>query len=153
MGCDIHAMIERRAIKNNPEEGEDPYYSWWINSGDPDFDRDYGLFEILAGVRGSKDRAISEPRGLPNNTCREMGHLHAAWGEDAHSASYLTLAEIVSATNSDTFKEANTYTQKTIRDLIEEMRHHMKLMPTTEGIGGRRVKDETAIRLVFFFDN
>lgn len=158
MGCDIHSMIERRAVKPHPREDpnlneEDAYWGWWINSGDPDIDRCYELFEILAGVRGSPQRAISKPRGIPSDATPQMKAWYFAWKEDAHSASYVTLAEIASYTNSPAFKEVSEYTKGEIKKIIKEMRRHMKGMPTIEGIGGRRIKDENTVRLVFFFDN
>lgn len=106
MGCDIHAVIERRKTY-----GED--YHRWQNAGEPDIGRDYEVFAALAGVRNSDGiEPISPPRGLPGVTgvhvddsgftgdCREQPcyefeayYLHG-WRQDAHSASWVTLAEV-----------------------------------------------------------
>lgn len=55
--------------------------------------RNYELFGILAGVRGSRI-PISYPKGLPIDVSNEVLKYHDSWGEDAHSASWLTFDEI-----------------------------------------------------------
>lgn len=55
--------------------------------------RDYELFGILAGVRGHST-PISYPKGLPFDVTDEVKRLHDSWGEDAHSASWLTFDDI-----------------------------------------------------------
>jgi len=53
------------------------------------------LFEILAGYEEVKtDLALSQPRGLPTDVSKEVRLLFDAEGPDAHTASYLTLAEL-----------------------------------------------------------
>lgn len=54
MGCDIHAMME---VNDR---------NIWLNGGDPDISRNYDIFSLLAGVRGTHV-PISEPRGIPEN--------------------------------------------------------------------------------------
>jgi len=84
MGCDIHAMIERKSE-----------YSWWINSGDPGLSRDYELFAVLAGVRNDNDiKPISEPRGLPERVTDVFESWSSKWDSDGHSHSYVTLEEL-----------------------------------------------------------
>lgn len=116
MGCDIHALIERK----NEHRGHDGevYRTEWVNSGDPDLGRNYELFAVLAGVRNYTGiTPISEPRGLPafvsfesysdgerwvkwdhrsdvGKPCRAFEHMVEMYGEDGHSGSWLTLAEI-----------------------------------------------------------
>jgi hypothetical protein len=148
MGCDIHAMIERRATHKG-DSGEPELWPWWINSGDPDLNRDYTLFGILAGVRDDSVTPISEPRGIPEDASSVMKAWHESWGVDAHSASFVTLSELVSYDMS----AVDEWGRKAIKNLIRQMRVHMKGMPTIAGIGERRVKDESVVRLVFFFDN
>lgn len=104
MGCDIHALIERK-VGNS-----------WLDSGDPDIGRNYEMFAALAGVRNRDGIVpIAEPRGLPGfkewatygggerhirwedwsaKPCRAMENMAEEMGEDGHSASWLTLAEI-----------------------------------------------------------
>lgn len=103
MGCDIHAIVERK--------GE---YGRWINSGDPDVGRNYELFAALAGVRNSYGIVpVAEPKGMPGYEgwhARPDGDGWGTWGDDApnyeyreyferwrhdeHSASWLSLAEM-----------------------------------------------------------
>lgn len=111
MGCDIHALIERRT---NPW-GD---YVEWLDSGDPDIGRDYEMFGVLAGVRNYAEAPpVAEPRGLPafkgwgeysdgeryirwdhesdeEKPCRAMEQMAERYGQDGHSHSWLTLAEI-----------------------------------------------------------
>jgi hypothetical protein len=104
MGCDIHALIERKTKYG------------WVNTGDPDIGRNYEMFAVLAGVRNYDGiTPIAEPRGLPSfvafrsysdgeryvswsdyddKPCREMERMAEDYGEDGHSGSWLTLAEV-----------------------------------------------------------
>ena len=85
MGCDIHAIIERKR--------PDGSYSWWINAGDPDIDRSYELFSVLAGVRNDLNiKPIAEPRGLPEDVTSIMRDWFVDYG--GHSPSYVTLKEM-----------------------------------------------------------
>lgn len=110
MGCDIHAVIERR--NERYDRGE------WLNSGDPDIGRNYEMFAVLAGVRNYDGvTPIMEPRGLPafagwsessvgeswikwdwegevERPCYEIERQAERYGVDGHSHSWLTLAEI-----------------------------------------------------------
>lgn len=91
MGCDIHAMVERKHLN---WEGK-PSQGWWCNAGDPDIGRNYAIFSVLADVRNINGiPVISQPKGLPEDACSPMEAWHARWEGDAHSASYLTLTEL-----------------------------------------------------------
>lgn len=111
MGCDIHAVVERK-VTNRDEDGT-PYSSRWVSAGDPDFGRNYELFAVLADVRNYDDiQPVSEPKGLPSFKGRHEEYGWLQWHdydekpsrlfeyhyednyEDAHSASWLSLAEI-----------------------------------------------------------
>lgn len=96
MGCDIHAVIERRTKTHSG--GHE-----WLHSGDPDIGRNYDIFAALAGVRNGVGMVpVAEPRGLPafdaderdDRPCSEMVNLAERYGVDGHSASWLTLAEL-----------------------------------------------------------
>ena len=83
MGCDIHALIERKVgdkwIMVNRLEGKAT-------------DRNYQRFAALAGVRGQGPI----PKGLPNDIS-DSGRLYAdEWDGDAHSHSYMDLKEAIS---------------------------------------------------------
>lgn len=67
----------------------------WTNSGKPDLGRDYEMFSVLAGVRNSYGlKPIAEPRGMAEDACSEFEAWHKQWDSDAHSASWVTLAEM-----------------------------------------------------------
>jgi len=103
MGCDIHATIERRVSYGST-------YHQWLAAGDPNLGRDYELFAILAGVRNYDDiPTICEPKGMPGATVGAGGiswnwtgnephdafrEYYEQWYPDAHSATWLTLAEL-----------------------------------------------------------
>ena len=86
MGCDIHFHTE---IKVNGQ---------WLHYGHPQINRHYGLFYLLAGVRGRGELdepiCISEPKGMPNDASQMTQIEFDFWREDHHSASYLTSKEI-----------------------------------------------------------
>ncbi len=82
MGCDIHAHFE---IKVDNE---------WLHYSAPRFERDYNLFEKMAGVRGLSENAISPPKGLPDDISKTV-LLNCKWmGSDGHSHSWLNKKEI-----------------------------------------------------------
>ncbi len=107
MGCDIHAIVQR---KNSDDVWETIELPEHVSSAL--HQRDYDVFAILAGVRGDIT-PISEPRGLPEDfesTQDEYGTVFAGADpivRDAdgdlisydrymgdHSYSWLTLAEL-----------------------------------------------------------
>ncbi len=55
MGCDIHMLLQHK------ERGT------WVDKEILNIDRDYSLFGVLAGVRGTYEVAIDMPRGLPKD--------------------------------------------------------------------------------------
>lgn len=64
MGCDIHCYMEYK----HKERDE------WKLYKDQDLipDRHYGLFELLAGVRGSSWLAVVSPRGKPEDMSYDL---------------------------------------------------------------------------------
>jgi hypothetical protein len=83
MGCDIHLFVE---AKNKDDK--------WVMVDNPTVNRNYDLFEKMAGVRGESYNALVQPRGLPDNVS-EGTRLHRDyWGEDGHTESYLKQSEI-----------------------------------------------------------
>jgi len=103
MGCDIHSFAEVR--RNNKweivkehfslDEFNRKYYN--KEKGDNPFDwRSYSMFGFLAGVRNySCCEPISESKGIPEDVCEEIKEEYERWDSDAHSASYLTLRELI----------------------------------------------------------
>lgn len=98
MGCDIHIYLEKQN-RNNKWCSFD-YYKKSNYSKEfvviPIYDdRNYTLFSILANVRNSGgNKPISEPKGLPDDCCKEILLEYQEWQDDAHSCSYLTLKEL-----------------------------------------------------------
>jgi hypothetical protein len=86
MGCDIHFHIE---VKIN---------GVWQHYGAPDIARNYELFNVLAGVRGS-GKPIVSPKGLPDDASDITKIDYAKWGRDAHTPSWLNYKEIVKLEN------------------------------------------------------
>jgi hypothetical protein len=96
MGCDIHAFIEYvydGDTHTNTFCGEEIH-----------FGRDYGLFSLLAGVRGVP-RPLVNPRGFPDDCIAagdttifpsswEVKEKYIEYGDSAHSATWLTLDEL-----------------------------------------------------------
>lgn len=83
MGCDIHLHIEVKL------EGR------WEHYGAPSMERNYPLFELLAGVRGDVRNAISPPKGLPSDmTNVTKFDCNERWGLDGHSHSWVSAKEI-----------------------------------------------------------
>lgn len=124
MGCDIHIIAEKRREDGTWRKLPDPIKKCWSCDGKkvygpdaaPDYvgkpcgwcegkgerrdafysGRNYRLFAVLAGVRNDYGiQPIRKPRGLPKDGSPASRELGAYWGEDGHSASYLTLKEIV----------------------------------------------------------
>lgn len=85
MGCDIHSYVEFK-------HGE----HWDNLDFSPFRTRSYGAFAFLAGVRNySGVRPISEPRGLPADLAFITKHAHDEWKDDAHTASWLSVRELL----------------------------------------------------------
>lgn len=82
MGCDIHMHSE---IKVNGK---------WLHYDQPECDRNYDLFEKMAGVRGDDKEAIALPRGLPADITETTRFDSDHWNGDGHSHSWLSASEI-----------------------------------------------------------
>jgi hypothetical protein len=140
MGCDIHTYVEVK--KNGQWVSADTWetetyddrevmhvpYGESIYSG-----RNYDLFAILADVRNGVGFAgcdtgegfvpISSPKGLPEDVTDEVKSVSEAWAGDAHSHSWVTLAELLAYdwtqtttlrgyVNAVTYYEWNRYDRK-----------------------------------------
>lgn len=109
MGCDIHTHVEvKKHIRSKEmwacadffklneyydsnDEGCGKKYETVEVCGD----RDYSRFAVLANVRNyGGTEPIAEPRGIPEDCCKEIKKEYEYWGCDAHSASYFTLEEL-----------------------------------------------------------
>ena len=152
MGCDIHCYAEKQ------DGGR------WVSLDVEAFDaRDYGFFGWLAGVRNYSGLApIAADRGFPGDASRNVAKSYDAWGGDAHSASWGSVAELA----------AVDYEQ-----IIEDRRCTKQLGPNFWTGGGtcepgegkketlreflgpgyfavlKQLQDAGADRVVFWFDN
>jgi hypothetical protein len=85
MGCDIHCYIEYRGkVRYNDEDEGNRWGSFGgrINPG-----RNYGLFKLMAGVRGWGDGSgkLFEPKGLPEGlgySAEQDNYLYITDGEE-----------------------------------------------------------------------
>jgi hypothetical protein len=105
MGCDIHAVVQRRT--SDRWETVTPPPEMLDEFGDLPFeDRDYALFAVFAGVRNRDNiTPIAEPRGLPDDIEAQgeqtwpLGVRESRYRVDGkymgdHSFSWLTAAEL-----------------------------------------------------------
>lgn len=83
MGCDIHLHIEVKI------EGI------WHHYAAPSINRNYYLFEKMAGVRGDVNNAISPPKGFPNNATELTNIVYQNEECGSHSVSWLGIDEIM----------------------------------------------------------
>lgn len=82
MGCDIHLHTEIKV------KGQ------WLHYGAPNVDRNYKLFEKMAGVRGDEQNAIVAPRGTPSDISDVTKIDLERWDSDGHSHSWLNAEEL-----------------------------------------------------------
>ena len=174
MGCDIHAMIEIRCPHDSFPEST---YEYWHNAGDPMIGRDYELFAVLAGVRNDYGiTPISEPRGMPEDSCSEIDAYSEKFGIDGHSHSWLTLEELRSFNPKQTIFDNNLVIARNNAGRVTETagwtnrehfgpvgsrqvfdlwgsQHWERVMRQLERVADRFDGDGSRVRLVFFFDN
>jgi hypothetical protein len=160
MGCDIHAFVERIRNPHSPKDitsytrsdfGSESH-RFYTESSILD-NRDYSYFYQLAGVRGrANDKYIfSEPRGLPEDVSEGIKQEYEEWGDDAHSASYATLQELidfVADVKSKQLKELLLDQDTTDLTHMEKVIDYLKIKAEQQF-----TKDYNLIRIVFWFDN
>jgi hypothetical protein len=185
MGCDIHAIVERK-VTYRDREGE-PYMHEWVNSGDPDIGRNYEVFAALAGVRNYDDiTPVAEPRGLPgpssymDEPCWMFKSYHESYDADAHSASWLALAELKAYNTTQTVDDGRLILGRDESGAVTTTARgttgtHMgrvgtrriftwpgredeptswdRLISYLEGVRAQHDLADDEVRLVFFFDN
>jgi hypothetical protein len=82
MGCDIHLFTEVKI------DGV------WHTYSHPHIQRNYALFEKMAGMRGNVANAISAPKGLPDDLSVVARYSANRWGNDGHSHSWFDAKEV-----------------------------------------------------------
>lgn len=154
MGCDIHTHVEYKNFKVDPWQSGDYFIKAGAGYIKVDFceDRSYRLFAVLANVRNREGvEYISEPRGIPSDATEYTRECYKIWDIDAHSASYLTLKELID------FRKSHP--DATVLDyLIDELKRRAnELYLIYDFQWDRRYGEAYAksdlIRIVFWFDN
>ena len=86
MGCDIHSYAEKQSD------------GLWVCVNVDAFNYlDYGFFGWLANVRNYSDMVpIAANRGFPADASEEVAKHYDDWSGDAHSASWVSVAELLS---------------------------------------------------------
>jgi hypothetical protein len=110
MGCDIHLNYEIKTVDGwKFHDWQAKYQTGTYHDGERMIDwnnafddvlcsgRNYYLFAFLANVRNHYIYVdpISKPRGLPDDVTADVKQLSDSYGEDGHSHSWLTLAELI----------------------------------------------------------
>lgn len=105
MGCDIHIYVEKKIngkwilaqglVEYKGDDGKItkrvPYPDQFYNG------RNYLLFGMLTGgeVRAEPGIYFHDcTKGFPDDACEEIAEIYDSWGDDAHSASWLTAKEL-----------------------------------------------------------
>ena len=102
--------------------------------------RHYNLFGLLAGVRNYNIKPIAPPRGFPKDVSKSITEGYNSWGSDAHSASWLTLAELMNAARSH---------PDLLDDLVAELQEYFnRIFPNPAPL-----ITANELRIVFWFDN
>lgn len=142
MGCDIHMLLEVKDWQHKPDGSETDDQEWGVVMTETATygARNYSVFAALANVRNYNDAItpIAEPRGIPEDASEETKARHGRWGVDAHSASWLSLGEVLE----------HDWTKVPHGGEFFEWAKALNSGPTR--IGYRDLAD---VRLVFWFDN
>ena len=148
MGCDIHLHIE---VKID---------GIWHHYGAPSIDRNYRLFEKIAGVRGDITNAISPPKGFPVDATTLTNIVYQNEECDAHSVSWLGVEEIMKLEDwlkSIPRKESDSYAKYDLEHGILRM-----YLGGSSFTGWKRYPEDGSplspamvedVRFIFWFDN
>lgn len=139
MGTDIHIHVEYLRWK----KGKKPQ---WIHADDTFFgNRNYHLFSLLAGWE-SEVEGLYPLRGIPDNSTFDTEKHYRDYGEEAHSASWLTTQEFGDCldTVGNILKEE--YPDDDTEDWLKHYYHIYRYMKDSDDEG------EPA-RIIFWFDN
>jgi hypothetical protein len=119
---------------NDTYWGADEYYD----------DRNYFLFAILADVRnGYGIEPLSEPRGVPADSCYPIKYIVNEWEGDGHSHSYFTLKELLDV---DWSKYCVKLPEVDRTDWLDDFKQTLNILKEIDS-------NPENVRCVFFFDN
>lgn len=152
MGCDIHSHAEKQ------DGGR------WVGLDVEAFeDRDYGLFGWLANVRNYSDMTpIAADRGFPADASAEAAKHYDNWNGDAHSASWVSVAELLAVDYDQPVEDRRTTKQLGPNSWTGGATcapGEGKTQTLREFLGPgffvvlKRLQDAEAGRVVFWFDN
>lgn len=152
MGCDIHSYAEKQ------DGGR------WVGLDVEAFeDRDYGFFGWLANVRNySAMTPIAADRGFPADASSEAAKHYEAWSGDAHSESWVSLAELLALDYDQPVEDRRTTKQLgpnrwTGGATCDPREGKTQTLREFLGPGFfavlKRLQDAEAGRVVFWFDN
>ena len=146
MGCDIHATLdyEPYKLKATEQDRKDYHPLWRAFAQNIDIDRNYTLFNILAGVRDHDIRPIiALPRGVPDDASFEFAEELEKWDGDGHSTSWVTFPELRDyVPDPETVKD---YQWDVTSFREDDWYRVMEMLANKYG--------EENVRLCFFFDN
>lgn len=177
MGCNIHSFAETKVNGKWEKVGEHFSLGEWEKKcykkekNDSPFDwRSYSMFAFLADVRNYDHcEPISEPKGIPDDVCKEIKSEYEDWKSDAHSSSYLTLKELLdfdydkvfwNRRISRTTHNENGVSYTNGASLAEE--GEGSIVTYRENLGDfffthlselKKLGDPENVRIVFWFDN
>lgn len=168
MGCDIHMHVEYKISSKDDAVWRCGDYFRLDNplAEEPNIkrielysSRNYDLFAVLADVRNyDYMEYISDPKGLPWDVTEYVKRDYRAWGNDAHSCSYLTLRELI-----DYHKEhdqVDVFGNDILKPLIDRLKQRADELDViwdfewdnslTRDVAYKKANN---IRIVFWFDN
>lgn len=152
MGCDIHSHAEKQ------ESGR------WVGVDVEAFENcDYGFFGWLADVRNySSLTPIAADRGFPADASAEATKHYDHWSGDAHSASWVSVAELAAVDYEQTIEDRRCTKQLgpnlwTGGGTCEPGEGKKETLREFLGPGYfavlKRLQDAGAERVVFWFDD
>ncbi|MGW5639759.1 hypothetical protein [Streptomyces sp. NPDC003832] len=101
MSTDISGYVEVRSsvVDMSEPDDDEPFLRWHpaMSLRQLYHGRSYAAFGCLFGVRGRGFEPLAPGRGFPPDASRATARAFAAEGEDAHSPSWITWAELAAA--------------------------------------------------------
>ena len=152
MGCDIHSHAETQ------EGGR------WVGLDVEAFEgRDYGFFGWLANVRNYSDMTpIAAGRDFPADASAEAAKHYDAWSGDAHSASWVSVDELLAVDYDQPVEDRRTTKQlgpnfwtggATCAPGEGKTQTLREFLGPGFFVALKRLQDAEAGRVVFWFDN
>jgi hypothetical protein len=174
MGCDIHCYIEHTLGKRDTDT------NWWSFGGSINPGRNYGMFSVMAGVRGyDKDPAVP-PKGIPDNIAYRTAddYYYEVIPDDSDLSDYRGKNYVTASDAEKWLKygsrwkdEKKTYISSpdyhsvswfTLEEYVAAIKEYKKRYKEYGGIGFeykailaamKELNKRQNVRLVFWFDN